>query len=83
MECIAQTLDDIEDLWYAFALVWERVRSTLRFILFIAVSVTLQTLGIWLALTALPVAIATVALLIVWLLYRGAVSPGPGKPQPA
>lgn len=83
MECIAQTLDDIEDLCYAFALVWERVRGALRFCLFVAVSLTLQTLGIWLALTAPPLAIATVALLLVWLLYRSAVSPGLTKPQPA
>jgi len=83
MECIAQYLDDLEDLCYAFVLIWERIRRTLHFAFFILVSVSLQAFGVVLALTAPPLAIATVALLLVWLLYRGAVSHHPNSPLPA
>ena len=30
MECIVQYLDDLEDLIYAFALKWERIRGKLE-----------------------------------------------------
>ncbi len=83
MECIVQYLDDLEDLFYAFALVWERIRTALRFALFIAASVSFQSMGVLLALSSPPLAIAAVAVLLVWLLYRGAVSFSPGSSAPA
>ena len=83
MECVAQYLDDLEDLVFAFALVWERIRRALHFALFVFASVTLQSLGVLLALTNPPLAVATAALLLVWLLYRGAVSYSPISAAPA
>ena len=50
MERIVQYLDDLEDLFYAFALKWERIRRALRFALFVTASVSLQFLGVFLAL---------------------------------
>jgi len=79
MELFVQYLDDLEDLFYAFALKWERIRRTVRFALFIAASVSFQILGIFLALSHPPLAVAMAALLLVGLLYRGAVLYSPGS----
>lgn len=83
MEVLAQYLDDLEDLCYAFALKWERIRRALHFAVFVATSLTLQLSAILLALAYPPFAVAVAALLLVGLLYRGAVSYGPGTPFPA
>ncbi len=77
MERFAQLFDDLEDLWYAFGLVSESIRSRLRFATFVFLSFSLQALGIWLAVNSPPLATAVVALLLVWLLYQAVVSPGP------
>lgn len=73
MECFAQYLDDLEDLCYAFALKWERIRVKLRFMLGVAGAFSLQLAGIFLALENPPSAVALVAVLVVWLLWHGAV----------
>ena len=78
MELFVQYLDDLEDLFYAFALKWERIKRITRFVLFIVASAAVQALGIYLALTAPPIATAQVALLLVGLLYYGAVG-GPAR----
>lgn len=83
MELIVQYLDDLEDLIYAIALKWERIRGAVRFTLFIATSVSFQILGVFLALSIPPLAVATAALLLVGLLYRGAVFCSPGSARPA
>jgi hypothetical protein len=83
MERIVQYLDDLEDLFYAFALKWERIRRALRFALFVTASVSLQFLGVFLALSVPAMAVATASLLLVGLLYRGAVFYGPGSSIPA
>ena len=77
MELIVQYLDDLEDLIYAFALKWERIRRVLRFTIFITASVSMQFLGVFLALSIPAIAVATASLLLVGLLYRGAVFYGP------
>jgi hypothetical protein len=77
MERIVQYLDDLEDLFYAFALKWERIRRALRFALFITASLSFQLLGIFLALSIPALAVATASLLLVGLLYRNVVYYGP------
>jgi hypothetical protein len=77
MECFVQYLDDLEDLCYAFALKWERIRAKLRFTLFVAAAFSLQLAGVFLALVNPPSAVALVAVLVVWLLWHGVVSHTP------
>jgi hypothetical protein len=82
MEVIAQYMDDLEDLLYAFALKWEMIRRVLRFAIFVAASFSFQILGVFLALTYPPLAVAIAALLLVGMLYRGAVYYSPGSALP-
>jgi len=82
MEVIVQYLDDLEDLVYAFALKWERIRRTMRFALFVTMSFSLQVFGIFLALSYPPLAVAVAALLMVGMLYRGAVHYSPESAYP-
>ncbi len=77
MERIVQYLDDLEDLVYAFALKWERIRRTFRFTLFVAASGLLQVFAVVLALYNPPLATAVAAILLVGLLYRGATASYP------
>ncbi len=83
MERILQYLDDLEDLCYAFALKWERIRRTLRFALFLTTSISFQVLGIFLALSIPALAVATASLLLVGLLYRNVVYYGTATPVSA
>ena len=83
MERIVQYLDDLEDLFYAFALKWERIRRALRFTLFITTSVSFQLLGVFLALSIPALAVATASLLLVGLLYRSVVYYGSATRIPA
>jgi hypothetical protein len=78
MERIAQYLDDLEDLIYAIALKWERIRSKLRFSVLVAAGIVLQALGILIALSDPPLAMAVAALLAVYLLNHGIVFRAPG-----
>lgn len=73
MECLAQCLDNLEDLIFAAVLKAERIRQAAYFVLFIIVSALLQVLGIIVALSHPPLALAIVALLLVWVLFRSAV----------
>lgn len=79
MELIVQYLDNLEDLFYAFALKWERIRRVLRFVLFITTSISFQLLGVFLALSIPALAVATASLLLVGLLYRSVVYYGPAS----
>lgn len=78
MERIAQYLDDLEDLVYAIALKWERIRSKLRFSVLVAAGVVLQALCVLIALSDPPLAMAVAALLAVYLLNHGIVFRAPG-----
>ena len=73
MEVLVQYLDDLEDFFYAIALLAEKIRNAVRFFLFMAASVTLQLLGIFIALISPPMAVAVASLLMVGMLYRAAV----------
>ena len=77
MERVIQYLDDLEDIVYAVALTWERVRSIFRFAVFLLASLTVQVSGVFLALSNPPLAGAMATLLGVALLYRSAVYHGP------
>ena len=82
MERILQYWDDLDDLVYAVLLTWESIRRLFRFTLYLAGLTAVQSVGIYFALTAPPLAIAIATLLVVTLLYRGVVyhSPrGPGR----
>jgi hypothetical protein len=81
MECFIQYLDDLEDFIYAIALTWERVRTKVRFIAFIVLAAFFQVFAVILALRNSPLALAVSCLLLVALLYRGAVSPAPIVPH--
>ena len=73
MEILAQYLDDFEDLFYAVALLTEKIRNIVRFFLFMVTSLTLQSLGVFVALASPPIAVAVASLLLVGMLYRGVV----------
>ncbi len=73
MEILAQYLDDFEDLIYAVALLTEKMRNAVRFFLFMVTSLTLQSLGVFVALASPPIAVAVASLLLVGMLYRGVV----------
>ena len=73
MELFVQYLDDLEDLFYAFALMAERVFQAVRFCVFISASIAMQVLGVLLALANPPMAVAAASLLLVGMLYRGVV----------
>jgi hypothetical protein len=79
MECFLQYLDDLDDFYYAVALVWERIRSKLRFALFVGMALTLQLAGVLLALANPPLAVATACLLLVALMFHGVISYTPGE----
>jgi hypothetical protein len=77
MECLIQYLDDIEDAFYAIALIGERLRRMVRAVLSIASLVLLLGAGLVLALRSPPLAVGILSLLAVGLLYHSTVSPAP------
>ena len=80
MERLLQYWDDLDDLVYTVALIWESIRRLVRFTFQLSCLVTVQVIGIYFALTAPPLAIATATLLFVTLLYRGVVYHSPRGP---
>ena len=83
MEFFVQYLDDLDDLCYAVVLIWERIRTRVRFVGFVFTSLAFQVLGISIALKSPPIAVAIASLLLSALLYRGAVSPTVRRPARA
>ena len=81
MERFLQYWDDLDDLVYAVALTWESIRRLVRFTLYLSGLIAIQAVGIYFALTAPPLAIATATLLVVTLLYRGVVYHSPRGPE--
>jgi cation transport ATPase len=75
MECLLQYLDDLEDLVYALALLAERIRRAAKTVLIFAMAIAVQVLGIALALSRPPMAIAAVSLMTVAMLYRSVTGP--------
>lgn len=79
MECLIQYLDDLEDLVYAVALVGERIRRFVKFLLLSVIAVAIPVSGVLLALAAPPLALAAVFMAFSVLLYRAAT--GNAGPQ--
>ncbi len=75
MERLLQYLDDLDDLYGACGLLWERVRKAVlglcRAVLLLAASAG----GIWLALLNPMLALGTSTVLVAVLLYRAVTSP--------
>ena len=83
MERLIQLLDYFEDLFYAFALVQERIRRVIQFTMFVILTIALQASAIALALVSPPLAIGVAALMAVGTLYRCVVSYAPRRPHSA
>ena len=75
MERLMQYWDDLDDLAGALGLVAERARSLALFGLTMIFFALLILGGIWLAMTKPPLALATVILLLVTLMYRTVTKP--------
>ena len=73
MECIAQYLDDLEDLIFAFALKWESIRASMRFAAFMASSLSIQIAGVALALVNPALAAGLATLLAATLLMASVI----------
>lgn len=75
MECFLQYLDDLDDLYGAFGLVWEKMRRTTLKLVSLTMILAVAAGGILLALAHPPIALATSTLLFVILLYRSVTVP--------
>ncbi len=75
MECLLQYLDDLDDLYGAVGLVWERLRRAILTLLFVFMVTAVAGAGTWLALIHRPIALATSTVLFVVLLYRTVTVP--------
>ena len=75
MECFLQYLDDLDDLYGMFGLIWEKMRRAI--IAFVSLTMLLAGAagGVALALAHPPVALATGTVLFVILLYRSVTAP--------
>jgi uncharacterized integral membrane protein len=80
MERFAQYLDNLEDVYFAGALLLERGRKLIQIILILTACLTVQVLGILLALVQPPLALGCVSLAVVGMLYYGATG-GVRNPQ--
>lgn len=83
MECLLQYLDEIDDLAGVVGLALESIRRAIRAAIVLSLAVGVQSLGIMLALTRPPLALAAVSLLCAVALYRAVVNGGPGGAAPA
>ena len=75
VEFLLQYLDDLDDLYGAFGLVWERLRRALIHLASTAMLLAVGAAGIWLALAHPPIAMATSIMLFVILLSRSVTVP--------
>ena len=79
MERLVQYLDDLEDFYFATALLMERVRRAAQICLFLALSFGVQFLCVLLALSKPPLALAIVSLTVVGMLYRSVTVGHPAR----
>lgn len=77
MECLLQYLDDLDDLYGVFGLVWETMRRTMLKLVSFAMILAVAAGGISLSLAHPPIALATSTMLFVTLLYRSVTVPSP------
>ena len=75
MECLLQYLDDLDDLFGAFGLVWERIRRQFFKLVQATLLAAVAAGAVWLALLQPPVAMAIATMLFVILLYRSVTAP--------
>ena len=75
MEFLLQYLDDLDDLYGVFGLVWEKVRRVLLRSVSIVMIAAVAAAAIGLALLHPPIALATSTMLFVILLYRSVTVP--------
>lgn len=75
MEFLLQYLDDLDDLYGAAGLVWERLRRMLLRLISVVMVAGVAAAGIGLALLHPPIALATSTMLFVILLYRSVTVP--------
>ncbi len=80
MECLIQYLDEIEDAFYALALVAERIRRAIKTLFILAISAMCPALGVVLAIAHPPIALATAFLALSGLLYHAVVDCLPDSP---
>lgn len=79
MERFVQYLDDLDDLYYAVGLIWERIRTVCSFAVTLSAIISLQLIGLYLAVINPPLVVAAGSLLTVAMLYRSVVYHGPGR----
>jgi hypothetical protein len=77
MECLIQYLDEVEDIFYAIALVAERIRQAIKTLLLLAVSTMCPAWAVLLAIAHPPMALATAFLALSGLLYHAVVGSPP------
>jgi hypothetical protein len=75
VECLLQYLDDLDDLYGALGLVWERMRRSLARLIYATLLAAVAAGAVWLALLQPPVAMAVATMLFVILLYRSVTAP--------
>jgi hypothetical protein len=75
MECLLQYLDNLDDLYGALGLVWERMRRSLLKLIYATLLAAVAAGAVWLALLQPPVAMAVATMLFVILLYRSVTAP--------
>ena len=75
MERMLQCLDDIDDLFGAVGLVYERLRRLFLKIVSLLASLSMVALSVLLALESPILALATGLLLSLMLFYRSVISP--------
>jgi hypothetical protein len=75
MEFLLQYFDNLDDLYGATGLVWERLRRTLLRLFSIAMISAVAAAAIGLALLHPPIALATSTMLFVILLYLSVTVP--------
>jgi len=81
LERLLQYMDDIDDLYGAFGLLYEKLRRAVLKLLTLCAGLIIVAAGIALALVHPPIALATCIVLFVTLLYRSATSPARTKIQ--
>lgn len=78
MECLIQYLDELEDLFFAIALVAEKIRRALQAIMILCLLVAISFCAVLLALHAPTLAMAAAFLCVTALLYS-AVTGNPSR----
>ena len=75
MERLLQYLDDLDDLYGALGLLYERLRTLLQALVALVLVAAVACAAIVLAMTHPPIALATSTLMFVPLLYRAVTTP--------